>query len=162
MRDILLALVANLVLLYLSSCGYPSLPRLGDCRSSEDCAVSAETPICHNGSCVECTQDDAVQCGNNEPICSLENSCRACSSHEECETICTTMGACAEASQVAYVDSQGTDNSECTKLSPCLRVSSDWSQIGHMFYYEASRKKISSSMNALSLSLALLARSFAD
>jgi hypothetical protein len=108
-------------------CSYPKLeplPSLGSCEVSADCVESAGTPVCDNWRCVQCTQAESEACGGSTPTCGPDNQCLACSSHDQCSTACTPSGACAEPTQVAYVDSAGTDNADCTHNAACTKVSS--------------------------------------
>lgn len=126
MKTILAALAIGLSPIIVG-CSYPKLeplPAIGSCEVSTDCIKSADTLVCDNGRCVQCTQAESEACGGSTPSCGPDNQCLACSSHDQCGTACTPSGACAEPSEVAYVDSAGTDNSDCTQNEACTKVSS--------------------------------------
>jgi Right handed beta helix region len=97
------------------------------CSSEDDC----NGDICDQGVCVQCTATDTSRCTGNTPICSMaEKKCQPCSSHDQCtggenpSGVCTPLGSCAMVAEVAYVDSSGTDNADCSLARPCTKVSS--------------------------------------
>ena len=96
------------------------------CEGPSECGGD----ICDDGVCVQCTPEDTSRCTGNTPICSTEKKCQPCSSHEQCtggenpSGVCTPLGSCAMVAEVAYVDSSGTDNPDCSLTSPCTKVSS--------------------------------------
>src|SRR5690606_25583636 len=77
-----------------------------------------------SGACVQCTTDKADACTGTTPVCGDEQMCRACTAHAECtdSNVCLPSGACASASEVAYVSASGTSTA-CTKASPCSLLS---------------------------------------
>lgn len=87
---------------------------------SEEQTCPATAPICAEGVCVECLGADGV-CGGDQPVCGSDLHCRACVSHDECDSeVCLISGACADELQVAYVAAGATGT--CSKPSPCARV----------------------------------------
>lgn len=57
-----------------------------------------DRPVCSEGTCVQCTPDDAAACDGQTPVCDDDNTCRACDEHSECPDAChldgTNVGAC--------------------------------------------------------------------
>lgn len=120
-----------LAFIVVSACGYRSLPQLttdsgnvGRDDSATDCTVSGS---CANGvcdpesrMCVACLDDST--CGGVTPICG-DHACRACTSNSECtvSNTCLPTGACADLSEVAYVDAQGSGTT-CTLGAPCTTL----------------------------------------
>lgn len=97
------------------------------CLGEDEC----NGDICDQGVCVQCTAMDVSRCTGNTPICSTaEKKCQPCSSHDQCtggensSGVCTPLGSCAMVAEVAYVDSAGTDNADCSLSRPCTKVSS--------------------------------------
>lgn len=66
----------------------------------------------------------ASGCGNsnsNQPDAGRVS----CTTHEQCASnVCLSDGSCSDGSNVAYVESQGTDNPRCAKETPCSTLSS--------------------------------------
>jgi Right handed beta helix region len=99
------------------------------CTASAECAAE-NAMVCNldiqPSKCVQCTAAEAVACSGKTPVCGEDNSCAGCSKHGDCASLaCLPDGACAEESKVAYVaamDQGGTDNSDCSKATPCLTV----------------------------------------
>lgn len=92
--------------------------------TADDCTNAAK-PICEPTQqvCVACTADMIGACGGTTPICSSENTCTGCTSHDQCASnACLPDGSCAEESQVAYVSSSGDDSNSCTADMPCLTI----------------------------------------
>ncbi len=86
------------------------------CEGPSECGGD----ICDDGVCVQCTPEDTSRCTGDTPICSTEKKCQPCSSHEQCTAsdVCLPSGACANATDVAYVSMTGNDGA-CTKEMPC-------------------------------------------
>src|SRR5690606_39390050 len=50
--------------------------------SDDPSLCQAQTPVCHEGSCVECAPGDDALCGGQRPYCNPETlSCEACRYH---------------------------------------------------------------------------------
>lgn len=60
-----------------------------DVTPDEACAgLDEATPLCVDDACVQCTAEDASACVDTTPLCDAENNtCIACSFHEECQDI---------------------------------------------------------------------------
>ncbi|MEJ7599243.1 MAG: choice-of-anchor Q domain-containing protein [Kofleriaceae bacterium] len=96
------------------------------CTGNQDCA-GGQTPVCDvTGSmtCVECLPNQADACSGTTPACGNDHACRGCTAHAECASsdVCLPDGSCADEGTVAYVDPEGTDNSNCTNATPCTKV----------------------------------------
>lgn len=116
-----------------ADCTSPEQPICGathECRScvgpsdNADCAAhDAMTPRCDadTGQCAACRmamQD--VDCDSATPICSADGSCQKCSAHAQCSSgVCkldgASAGACAAASEIAYVDNKGVTPMVCAQ-----------------------------------------------
>ncbi len=96
------------------------------CKDSQDCAATAATPVCFDKVCVQCTTAEASECTGTTPVCGDANTCQPCSAHDQCESkACTPSGACAIATEVAYVapaSAGGSDNTDCMSAMPCTKV----------------------------------------
>ncbi len=100
------------------------------CTSNTECR--APTGVCDVGgtmTCVQCTADERTACTETTPVCGDDHECRGCTAHAQCEgsAVCLPDGACADSAQVAYVkplELGGTDNSSCTLMLPCTKVTS--------------------------------------
>lgn len=94
------------------------------CKMSSDCK-GMNLLACDTGlhACVQCFGDDNLACVGTTPICASDR-CVACAQHSDCKAsnACLPDGSCASDTQVAYVDSGGTDNPNCTKMAPCTKV----------------------------------------
>lgn len=98
------------------------------CDSTDDCDAPS---VCNTNtrSCVECTADEAQACIGDKPTCGNDNKCRGCEAHNECtasSNVCLPSGQCANELDVAYVAPAaqgGTDNDQCTRATPCTKVS---------------------------------------
>lgn len=101
-----------------------AVPPDAACATSADCAGA--TPVCDlDGvpACVQCTASEPAACKAATPICGDNDSCRACAAHTECGSkLCEPDGSCAAATDVAYVDADGTNNPDCTQSTPCTRI----------------------------------------
>ena len=92
------------------------------CGSDGDC--SGATAVCDTGTraCVACTAGEPGACTGAAPVCK-QDACAPCSSHNDCSSnACLPDGSCGTDSNVAYVDPGGTDNTSCTKATPCTKV----------------------------------------
>lgn len=92
-----------------------------ECDGNQTC--ESDTPVCapDTHACVECV--DSSTCSDTTPVCGDDRSCRGCSAHSECSSLaCLPNGACADEAAVAYVSPTGTDNTQCTKATPCTRL----------------------------------------
>lgn len=90
-----------------------------------DTQCSGTTPVCDTGvmTCVQCTPGHASACSGTTPVCESDDTCHACSSHDQCSSdVCLPDGSCSDGTNVAYVDPAGSDNMNCTKASPCTKV----------------------------------------
>jgi hypothetical protein len=75
--------------------------------------------------CVECTAAEHGACTGTTPACGVDNVCRGCIAHVECDSpACLPNGACAIFDQVAYVEPSpgGTDSGNCTLELPCATI----------------------------------------
>ncbi len=90
------------------------------CATSADC-TDASLPACVANTCVQCAT--STDCGSDTPVCDA-NACRACGSDAECASgVCESTGACADAADVIYVDTTGSDTGTCTQAAPCAHLS---------------------------------------
>lgn len=101
-------------------------PDASGCRSNTDC-TSPGASVCDvmgTKQCVQCTVADHAACAGNAPVCGADNVCRACAAHGECDSNACSLanGSCAAETDVAYVSSTGTDNSTCSKSTPCANI----------------------------------------
>jgi len=117
----------------LAACGYRGLPQLSgtdavadvpagsgdggevtDC-TDQPCATGACDPM--SNTCVECIDDST--CSGATPVCQ-NKVCQACASNSDCadSNTCLPSGACAAATDVAYVSANGTGTT-CTIAAPC-------------------------------------------
>lgn len=95
------------------------------CTSSSECgALVCDVP---SGECVQCTTAEPDACTDDSPVCGSDNACRPCAAHSECGSeVCGPAGSCIDGASVAFVapaSMGGTDNSACTQLTPCTKVS---------------------------------------
>lgn len=93
------------------------------CINDTQCSVA--TPVCDTATkiCVECTTSEASECTSTTPVCKAD-ACVACTVNADCSSsACLPDGSCGDDSNVAYVDPGGTDNTTCTKATPCTKVS---------------------------------------
>jgi len=100
------------------------------CIANDNCNGLAGTPYCSGGACVACT--DAAQCSGNAPVCdATSHSCRGCSTDGECQsTVClAATGVCADAADVIFVSSTGTDAGGCDASAPCATLGYAFSQV---------------------------------
>lgn len=102
-----------------------SPPDTGGCTSNADCMASSAS-VCDLTAkqCVQCTVADQAACTGTAPVCGINNACRACAAHGECASNACSLGdgSCAAETNVAYVDSTGTDNPTCGRMTPCASV----------------------------------------
>lgn len=92
------------------------------CGSDGEC--SGATAVCDTSTraCVACTTSEPGACTGTAPVCK-QDACVACSSHSDCSSnVCLPDGSCGTDANVAYVDPGGTDNTSCTKATPCTKV----------------------------------------
>jgi parallel beta helix pectate lyase-like protein len=129
------SVVVICALLAAAACGNVSetpadAPNNGDgppqvaCTSAEQCP--AATPVCDltQSVCVQCTATDIGVCAGTTPVCSPDETCRACSAHTECASAaCLPDGSCASEADVAYVDAAAAGSATCTKAAPCNLIS---------------------------------------
>ena len=69
-----------------------------------------DRPVCSEGTCVQCTPDDAAACNGQTPVCDNDNTCRACDEHFECpDSAChldgPDVGACFDVADVMTANS---------------------------------------------------------
>ncbi len=101
-------------------CGIDAMP---GCSTNDQCV--APRAVCDPAlrTCVQCLRDQAAACTGGAPICSEDNSCRACQSHDECATgACLPDGQCASPDDVSFVEPSGTGE-DCLRAAPCDKVS---------------------------------------
>jgi hypothetical protein len=98
------------------------------CNAVEDaddaCAQSdADAPICLDGRCVECTDnDDCAAHGDEAPHCDRATyRCGPCAADDECSSgICDEeAGICLGAEALIHVAEAGDDQGPCTAAAPC-------------------------------------------
>ena len=91
------------------------------CTDDAQCPAFQQTTaerFCEMSACVEC-RAAMNDCGIAAPICEA-GACRKCARNEECgSNVCTSNGTCADEDMVAYVASNGSDGSGCTRAQPC-------------------------------------------
>jgi hypothetical protein len=112
------------VLLVLTGCR--QLLGFEPATSPSDAATCVEATDCGEqicklpeGICVDCTM--AQDCGGDQPVCA-DDQCRACANHTECSSeLCLPSGACADPSEISYVQANGT-GSQCTQSAPCAEL----------------------------------------
>ena len=107
-------------------CPSPPCALEGGCGANTDC-TSPGAGVCDvtgTKQCVQCTATDHTACTGNAPVCGVDNACRACATHAECDSNACSFatGSCAAETDVAYVSSTGTDNSTCDKSTPCVSM----------------------------------------
>lgn len=93
------------------------------CTSSTQCA--SPLPACDLGAgqCVQCTTAEPAACTGTTPVCE-GTRCAACTRHEQCpSSVCLPDGSCADAASVAFVDAMGTENPDCSRATPCTKLS---------------------------------------
>lgn len=93
------------------------------CTINEEC-TSPMAMVCEvgSGACVQCTPSEASVCAGATPVC-ISNSCQKCTDHTQCASAaCLPDGTCGTDVNVAYVDPDGTDNQNCSKMTPCNDV----------------------------------------
>lgn len=93
------------------------------CDSSDDCSSTAPACLLDTKTCVPCIAPDQVTaCVGSTPICDATNTCRGCSTHDQCTSkVCLADGACADEAQIAYLTSNG-DGAICTLAAPCATL----------------------------------------
>jgi hypothetical protein len=100
------------------------------CSEKADCTGQEGKPACSElseetgtGICVQCTAADSAACLGVTPICGADRTCRSCGKHTDCASaVCLADGSCAAETMVAYVSQTGTDNAQCSKNTPCSKV----------------------------------------
>jgi len=96
------------------------------CSSNATCAApKAVCDLAGSKTCVQCVApDDTSACTATSPICGGDHTCRGCTAHTDCplSDVCLPDGSCADSSVVAYVAPTGTDNTSCTKATPCTKA----------------------------------------
>lgn len=107
-------------------CPSPPCAPDGGCSANADC-TSPGAGVCDvmgTKQCVQCTATEHAACAGDAPVCGIDNTCRACTAHQECDSNACSFatGSCAAETDVAYVSSTGTDNSTCDKSAPCATI----------------------------------------
>lgn len=113
--------------LLMSACTVPNPNRHKDagtdakptgCQSSAEC--SGATAVCDTtaGSCVQCTVAESGACSGATPYCGTDNTCKACTMHNQCASDVCLPDGCSAENNVAYVASNGK-GAACTKDLPC-------------------------------------------
>lgn len=110
-----------------AECASPDAPVCVDslcveaCRTDDNCVGAAGGPICaDDGACVGCLGD--ADCPASAPFCDAEDRrCRGCELDAECASgVCIEAdAACAEPSEIIYVQMSGNDVGDCTNATPC-------------------------------------------
>lgn len=101
-----------------------------DVNAPQGCATQAECtnpakPICDTSQhlCVACIDGDRGACAGTTPVCTSANTCAACTSNGQCESVaCLPSGACGDDVTVAYVAMGGSDTGTCTLAAPCATI----------------------------------------
>lgn len=90
------------------------------CTSSVDCTGADKVCKLPEQTCVQCTTAEASACTGTTPICTNDR-CAPCTKHADCaeSNACMPDGSCAVSSEVLYVKTGATNNSSCSKASPC-------------------------------------------
>ena len=87
------------------------------------CVGSSAGSVCDTTTkaCVQCTTTSHDACSGTAPVCKAD-ACTACTANADCpdSDTCLPSGACAAASDVAYVDA--SMNGDCSKAQPCKTV----------------------------------------
>jgi hypothetical protein len=94
------------------------------CTSDQQCAPNV-CDLAGSMTCVQCTSSNPAACTVTTPVCGTDNMCHGCTAHAECgSNVCLPDGSCGDDTSVAYVEPApaGTDNTNCTKLTPCTTV----------------------------------------
>lgn len=93
------------------------------CTSDQSCSGAMAVCDLVSKDCVQCEGSDAAACVGVTPTCGSDEMCHACVAHADCASdACLPNGSCGDDSTVAYVDPTGTDNTMCTKATPCIKV----------------------------------------
>ncbi|HEX5062180.1 MAG TPA: right-handed parallel beta-helix repeat-containing protein [Kofleriaceae bacterium] len=94
------------------------------CNDDAQCpgfGQAASDRFCVEGACAEC-RIGMNDCTTAAPVCD-QGSCRQCRDHNECQSsVCSADGSCADESSIAYVETNGAANSNCTRTSPCSTI----------------------------------------
>jgi hypothetical protein len=103
-------------------CPIPDGVVLVGCTGNSDCKAPT-LPVCDTsiGICVGCLAD--TDCKAPKPRCDLQNHvCVECTSDGDCGlgSMCLFGGVCSTSDNVAFVDTTGKDNPDCTQALPCL------------------------------------------
>ncbi len=96
------------------------------CASSEECPAAAPACLLPEGTCVQCTPDEAAGCTGATPACDVAtHTCAACRAHADCASrVCLPDGSCAAEAEIAYVSgAASTVASSCTLAEPCRQLS---------------------------------------
>jgi hypothetical protein len=93
------------------------------CTEDLDCIAPEVCDVTGTKTCVQCTTSEPGACTGATPAC-VDHRCQTCTEHVQCPAsdACLPDGSCADSMQVAYVDPSGSDNTACSKLSPCTTV----------------------------------------
>jgi hypothetical protein len=102
------------------NCAAPDGALVG-CTGNSDCPKNL--PRCETGQglCVQCLDD--MDCMTPTPRCDLQgHECVQCASDGDCTpgSRCLVNGVCSNDNNVAYVDTGGKDNPDCTQAMPCM------------------------------------------
>lgn len=96
------------------------------CTGDPECSSPQVCDVAGTMTCVECTPAKHEACMGATPAC-IHDRCQPCTEHAQCgdtSNVCLPDGTCAQATEVAYVDPEGTDNMTCSQRMPCTKVSS--------------------------------------
>jgi hypothetical protein len=75
--------------------------------------------------CVQCAPGETAACQGMTPVCNANFTCEACNAPADCASgVCLATGACVAETDIAYIDSQTTTGTDCTKLAPCKTIQS--------------------------------------
>ncbi len=112
--------------------GLPCSPN-HTCPGAQVCDLGQSPPICvdelvdagagaDGPPIVVCTTN--TECSIDAPICDPEDKvCRPCVADADCDGACHELtGRCVAEANILYVTPSGTNNSTCTKATPCVSV----------------------------------------
>jgi hypothetical protein len=90
------------------------------CTDNDECATRLETPLCDPaGACVQCISN--TDCGAQSPVCDA-GTCRTCVNDADCDSgACDdATGMCVLEEDIMYFSATSTNfNGQCTRSDPC-------------------------------------------
>lgn len=94
------------------------------CTANEGCASTPLTPVCDDGRCVGCRNDDDCD-DSSEPVCSPSGRCVECVENADCASqACGPNDRCLEPETAVYALAlTGSNSTDCgTRELPCLFI----------------------------------------